>query len=169
MAGRVIVVPDANGVIRVRCGDAIIEIEVGTSADLPGTTSASGPLIWPSDPPKPRDPADNPIVALRVSGAGQPASVTWVGRGASVIQVANQSVADDVDSLASLADQAHRTARATPGPDAPTIEVDADVFDVHLFDRLATSLQAGGDYTIVANLRGRPRTLALQSEPEPVS
>jgi hypothetical protein len=140
MAGRVIVVPHADGVIRVRCGATIVEAEVDTSG---GQTSAAGGGVG--------SPADNPILALRLGGGGAAMSVTWADR---AVRGAFAVETTDARGLSRLADAAHAAARASPGPDAPTVRVDADTLDVHLLDGLRAALSAGGDYTLVANLRG---------------
>jgi hypothetical protein len=143
MTGRVLVKPDADGVIRVRCGDSIIEVEVDTS----GHPSAAGGGHTGGG-----SKADDPIVALRVADADQLVSVTWVGVAASRVDRPHAWAAANTATLSALADQARQVARDTPGPDAPVVRLDADALDVHFIDRLGSSLEAGGDYTIVVDL-----------------
>jgi hypothetical protein len=149
MSGRVIVVPDANGVIRVRCGSTIVEAEVdtsgGASASPAGGGASSGGASGGGG-----SAADNPILALRLT-AHRPMSVTWADR---AVRGAVAVHATDPHSLSLLAGAAHEAARASPGPDAPTVRIDTDVLDVHLLEGLGEAMAAGGDYTLVVNLGG---------------
>ena len=142
MAARVRVIPDADGVIRLRCGDADLELEI--VAAPPGSPAAPAPP--PSPPPPPTSGGggqglgDKPVIAFRLIGADSPnPSLLRLDAGTSLF------AAEDIRLI-------HEIRLATSGASQtvpPVVSISAQNFDVHFFDNLMKALDENGDPLIV--------------------